>query len=139
MKIKFIPQNIELEGDPEKTLLQLAQENQISIKSICNGVPSCAECRIRIVEGDDKVPPPGQAELNLIGSSYYLDGRRLSCQVRCLGSMTIDLTEQIGRVDSIKKVKGVKLREPREIQAKQDTLVLTTNQSVADSQKPKQK
>ena len=53
--------------------------------------------------------------------------------------MTIDLTEQIGRVDSIKKVKGVKLREPREIQAKQDTLVLTSNQSASGSQKQKPK
>lgn len=133
MKIKFIPQNIELEGNPDKTLLQLAQENGISIKSICNGVPSCAECRIRIVEGDHVVPPPGLAELNLIGTSYYLDGRRLSCQVRCLGSMTIDMTEQIGRMDSIKKVKGVKLREQRDVQAKQDTLVLTNNIAVEAS------
>lgn len=133
MKIKFIPQNIELEGNPDKTLLQLAQENGISIKSICNGVPSCAECRIRIVEGDHVVPPPGLAELNLIGTSYYLDGRRLSCQVRCLGSMTIDMTEQIGRMDSIKKVKGVKLREQRDVQAKQDTLVLSNNIAVEAS------
>ena len=129
MKIKFIPQNIEIDGDPSKSLLQLATENNITIKSICNGVPSCAECRVKIVEGDHVVPPPTQAEINLIGSSYYLDGRRLSCQVRCLGSMTVDLTEQIGKVDSVKKVKGVKLREPREIQAKQDTLIITTNNS----------
>lgn len=127
MKIKFIPQNIEIEGDPQKSLLQLATENNIAIKSICNGVPSCAECRVKIVEGDHVVPPPTQAEINLIGSSYFLDGRRLSCQVRCLGSMTVDLTEQIGKSDSVKKVKGVKLKEPREIQAKQDTLILTTN------------
>lgn len=127
MKIKFVPQNIEIEGDPQKTLLQLATENNISIKSICNGVPSCAECRVKIIEGEHVVPQPTQAEINLIGSSYYLDGRRLSCQVRCLGSMTVDLTEQIGKTDSVKKVKGVKLKEPREIQAKTDTLILTTN------------
>lgn len=127
MKIKFVPQNVEIEGDPQKTLLQLATENNISIKSICNGVPSCAECRVKIIEGDHVVPQPTQAEINLIGSSYYLDGRRLSCQVRCLGSMTVDLTEQIGKTDSVKKVKGVKLKEPREIQAKTDTLILTTN------------
>ena len=127
MKIKFVPQNIEIEGDPQKTLLQLATENNITIKSVCNGVPSCAECRVRIIEGEHVVPPPTHAEINLIGSSYYLDGRRLSCQVRCLGSMTVDLSEQIGKTDSVKKVKGVRLKEPREIQAKTDTLILTTN------------
>lgn len=134
MKIKFVPQNIEIEGDPSKTLLQLATENNITIKSICNGVPSCAECRVRIIEGDHVVPPPTQAEINLIGSSYFLDGRRLSCQVRCLGSMTVDLTEQVGKVDLVKKIKGVRLREPREIQAKQDTLILTTNINNKNSQ-----
>ena len=139
MKIKFVPQNIEIEGDPNKSLLQLATENNITIKSICNGVPSCAECRVRIIEGDHVVPPPTQAEINLIGSSYFLDGRRLSCQVRCLGSMTIDMTEQIGKVDLVKKVKGVKLREPREIQAKQDTLILTTNNNDKANDKNKQK
>jgi ferredoxin, 2Fe-2S len=136
MKIKFVPQNIEIEGDPNKTLLQLATENNIPIKSICNGVPSCAECRVRIIEGDHVIPPPNQSEINLIGSSYFLDGRRLSCQVRCLGSMTVDLTEQVGKVDLVKKVKGVRLREPREIQAKQDTLILTTNNA---DKKPQQK
>ena len=90
-RIKFLPQNIEIPVNPEKTLLKLAQENNIKIKSICNGTPSCAECRIKIVEGDQNVPPPSKAELNLIGTSYFLDGRRLSCQVRCFGSITVDL------------------------------------------------
>ncbi len=123
-KIKFLPQNIEIDVNPEKSLLKLAQENGIKIKSICNGTPSCAECRIKIVEGDQNVPAPSKAELNLIGTSYFLDGRRLSCQVRCFGSITVDLTEQVNKVDTQKKVKGVKFKDQKDIQAKQDTLIL---------------
>lgn len=125
MKIKFLPMNIEIDVDPTKTLLQLATENNIKIKSICNGVPSCSECRVKIVEGAHSVPEPTKAELNLIGTSYHIDGRRLSCQVRCFGSISVDLTEQLNKTDTQKKIKGMKMKDQKEIHAKQDTMILT--------------
>lgn len=107
MKIKFLPTNIEVDADPNKSLLQTCVDNKIEIRSICKGVPSCAECRIKIVGGESNVIPPNRAELSLIGTNYYLDGRRLSCQVRCFGNITVDLTEQIERTDNPnKKVRG---------------------------------
>ncbi|MFZ3231018.1 MAG: 2Fe-2S iron-sulfur cluster-binding protein [Pseudobdellovibrio sp.] len=124
MKIKFMPQNIECDVDPSKSLLQIAKANGIKIKSICNGVPSCAECRVRILEGDNSIPEPSKAELNLIGTSYFLDGRRLSCQVHCFGDVTVDLTEQINKVDTQKKVRGFKQKDQKEISAVQDTMIL---------------
>lgn len=136
MRIKFLPQDIEVPVNPEKTLLQIAQENNIKIKSVCNGTPSCAECRVKIVEGENSVPPPGKAELNLIGTSYYLDGRRLSCQVRCFGSVTVDLTEQLNKTDTQKKIKGVKFKDQKDIHAKQDTMILTED-SKKKEQPPK--
>lgn len=125
MKIKFVPQNIEIDVDPSKSLLKLATENGIKIKSVCGGVASCGECRVKIIEGDNSVPEPTRLELNLIGTSYYIDGRRLSCQVRCFGSVTVDLTEQINKVDSQKKVRGFKQKDQRELSAVQDTMILS--------------
>lgn len=126
MKIKFVPSGQEIDVDPNKTLLKLCTENQIEIRSICKGVPSCAECRVRVVAGENNVLPPNQAELNLIGTSYFLDGRRLSCQVRCFGNITVDLTEQIERQDNPnKKVRGFRSAQKSvETQAVQGTLVL---------------
>lgn len=144
MKIKFIPQNIEVEGTPEKTLLQIANENHIEIKSICKGVPSCAECRVKIKEGDSFVTPPSKAEIGLIGTSYYIDGRRLSCQVRCFGPVTVDLSEQISR-DQLqnKKIRGFRSAKNVESKAVQDTLLLSEKKEIAagpssDDQKPNQ-
>ncbi len=97
MKVKFLPHNIELEIKPNQTVLQLANENNIAIKSVCNGMPSCAECRVRLVEGESNVTPPGVKELSLIGSGYFIDQRRLSCQLLCFGDITLDLTEQVER------------------------------------------
>jgi len=124
MKIKFLPTNVEIDVDPSKSLLQLATENNIKIKSICNGVPSCSECRVKIVEGMHSIPEPSKAELNLIGTSYHLDGRRLSCQVRCFGSITVDITEQLNKTDSHKKIKGVRVKDQKDVHAKQDTMIL---------------
>ena len=126
MKVKFVPQNIEVEVTPEKSLLQIATDNHIEIKSICKGVPSCAECRVRIIEGENNVLPPNKAELNLIGTNWRIDSRRLSCQVRCFGDVTVDLTEQVERQESQnKKVRGFRAQKHMESHAVQDTILLT--------------
>jgi ferredoxin len=127
MKIKFVPIDVVVEAGPEKSLLQIAHENGIQIRSICKGVPSCAECRVHIAEGDHHIPPPTKAEMSLIGTSYYLDSRRLSCQVRCFGDVTVDIKEQLDAKDGAsKKLRGFKSKtaSASESHAVQGTLVL---------------
>src|SRR6476661_3194451 len=102
MKVRFLPQNIECEIKPGQTVLHVAQDNNIYVKSVCRGVPSCAECRVRVVEGDNNVTPPASAELGLIGTGHFIDHRRLSCQLRCFGDITVDLTEQVEKEAKIK-------------------------------------
>lgn len=95
MKVKFLPQNVEYEINLNESVLHLAQRNDIHIQSVCKGIPSCAECRIQIKEGEHNVPHPGSKELNLIGTAYYVDQSRLACQLRCYGDVVVDLSEQI--------------------------------------------
>src|SRR5690606_24316050 len=54
-------------------------------------------------EGDYNVLPPSYKELELIGTSFFVDHRRLSCQLRCFGDITVDLTEQIEKEDRVVK------------------------------------
>ncbi|MGE0527074.1 MAG: 2Fe-2S iron-sulfur cluster-binding protein [Bdellovibrionales bacterium] len=95
MKVKFLPQDVEHEIQPGQTVMELAHAKGIVIRSTCNGIPSCAECRIRVTDGDWNVNPPSRKELNLIGTGYYIDQRRLSCQLLCFGDITVDTSEQI--------------------------------------------
>ncbi len=95
MKIKFIPQNEVVDLDPNKSVMQIAHENNLPVKSVCNGLPSCAECRVQISEGEHNVLPPTAEELALIGTGYFIDHRRLSCQLKCYGDVVIDLSEQV--------------------------------------------
>lgn len=137
MKIKFLPTGQEIEGNPNKTLLQNCIDNKIHIKSICKGVPSCAECRVKVVSGEHNLIPPSKAELSLIGTSYYLDGRRLSCQSRAFGDVTLDITDHLNPDEnSNKKLRGFRV-QGRELESKaiQGTLVL--EESVKQPQ-PKQ-
>lgn len=101
MKVKFVPQDIEFEIRPGQSVLQLAQENGVFIKSVCKGVPSCAECRVRVIEGDHNVLQPAAEELSLIGTGHFIDRRRLSCQLKCFGDITVDLSEQIEKQKSL--------------------------------------
>ena len=97
MKVKFVPQNVEFEIKPGQSVMHLAEDNGIYVKSVCRGVPSCAECRVKIVDGENNVFPPAGEELSLIGSGWFIDRRRLSCQLQCLGDVTVDMTEQLAK------------------------------------------
>jgi ferredoxin len=95
MKVKFLPQDVELEIEQGQTVMDLAHKNNIPIRSTCNGMPSCAECRVKVLDGDWNVNPPSRKELSLIGTGYYIDQRRLSCQMLCFGDITVDTAEQV--------------------------------------------
>ena len=95
MKVKFLPMDVELEIKPDQSVMNLAHENDIPVHSVCNGMPSCAECRVKLTEGDHNVLPPSAKELSLIGTGHFIDQRRLSCQLLCFGDITVDLSEQV--------------------------------------------
>lgn len=126
MKLKFLPTGKEIEITPEKTLLQVSLENQVDIKSICKGKLICAECRVKVVEGEANCLPPTRAELSLLGTAWQLESCRLACQVRCFGDVTIDMTEQIQRDETNrKKIRGFKSDRPAsESHAVIDTMLL---------------
>ncbi|OFZ19166.1 MAG: hypothetical protein A2Z20_02250 [Bdellovibrionales bacterium RBG_16_40_8] len=113
MKVKFLPQNIEFEIKPNQTVKDLADKNNIFIKSVCNAIPSCAECRIKIIDGEHNVLPPGTKELSLIGTGYFIDQRRLACQVICFGDITVDLAEQVEKQKNMshKRPQGSRMPE----------------------------
>lgn len=97
MKIKFLPQDISIDVQSGKSVMELAKENKIPVSSSCNGMCSCAECRVYVVEGEAHVLPPSAKEVELIGEGHFIDRRRLSCQLFCFGDITIDMSEQVER------------------------------------------
>jgi ferredoxin len=99
MKVKFLPQNLEIDIEPGQSILEVAHANGVPIRSTCNGMPSCAECRVRVVDGEYNLLPPSKKEISLIGNGYYIDQRRLSCQMHCYGDVSVDTTEHMERAE----------------------------------------
>jgi len=124
MKVKFMPQNVELEIKPNQSVLELAHDNGIHIQSVCKGVPSCAECRVQIIEGEHHVFPPTKKELSLIGTAHFVDRSRLSCQLKCFGDLTIDLTQQIEKEQNAKRPRGKFTKDPNQSKAVMGSILL---------------
>lgn len=126
-KIKFLPKNIEIDIDSGKSVMEIAWEQGLFIQSSCKGKAICAECRVIVVEGQRHVLPPTNQELELIGQGYFIDQRRLSCQLYCFGNVTIDLSEQLDKEDNknITKsfLKRVQKTEGKEIRSIRDNLI----------------
>ncbi len=97
MKLKFLPQNISVDIEQGKSVMDMARENKLPVSSSCNGMCSCAECRVYVVEGEAHILPPTTKEVELIGGGHFVDNRRLSCQLFCFGDVTVDLSEQVER------------------------------------------
>jgi 2Fe-2S ferredoxin len=132
MKVKFLPQNIELEIGANQTIMDLAHKNGLPIKSICGGNASCAECRIKVSEGEQNLSLPGQKELSLIGTGYFIDQRRLSCQLRCFGDVVIDLNDQIEKQKQApKKVLGNRKMDLEKSHAVSEMLI-TKNEEIKE-------
>lgn len=97
MKVKFLPQGITVEIKSGQSVMDVAKKNKLSISSSCNGMCSCAECRVYIVEGESHLLSPSVKEEALIGEGHFIDNRRLSCQLFCFGDIVVDLSEQVDR------------------------------------------
>ena len=127
MKLKFIPQNVEVDVDSKKTVLEVSRELGLSIQSSCNGMCSCGDCRVFIREGEANVFLPTAKELKLIGQGHYIDQRRLACQLYCFGDVVIDLHEQKDRADqgkiSQQFLKRTQKKSPEESRSKSDILI----------------
>lgn len=99
-KIKFLPQNIEVDVESDKSVMETAWKHGLPVQSSCKGKAQCAECRVFVTEGQRNLLPPTHNELELIGQGHFIDQRRLSCQLYCFGNVTIDLSEQIEKEEN---------------------------------------
>ena len=127
MKVKFLPQDVEVDIKPGQSVLNVAHDNGIHIQSVCKGIPSCAECRVQVVEGATNVLPPMPEELNLIGTAHFVDQRRLSCQMRCFGSVVVNLEEQIAKEQvSAKRPQGRAHKEEADSSARMGNILEDT-------------
>ena len=119
-----MPQNVEVDIQSEKSILEIALSKGLHIQSSCKGGASCGECRVYLLEGENHVLPPTPAELSIIGQGYFIDRRRLSCQLYCFGDVVVDLKEQGGKSKISKNfLKRVKKEKESEVHSSSENLI----------------
>ncbi len=98
---KLVPQgNVTLLVNNERTLkvptggklLTTLAENGLFIPSACGGGGSCAQCRLKVLEGGGNILP---TELSHITKREAKEGERLSCQVNVKQDMKIEVPEEV--------------------------------------------
>lgn len=85
-KITFIdPEGTrsEVEAEPGKTLLEIAEEHEVKLGSACGGVCACSSCHCYIREGADSLPEMEEAEEDRLDMGFDVRPySRLGCQVK---------------------------------------------------------
>jgi adenylate cyclase len=72
------------------TILEASRWAAIPHTSVCGGRGRCSTCRVRIVEGADALPPPGEVEVHTLARIGNPMSVRLACQVRPRGDVRIE-------------------------------------------------
>jgi len=78
------------------TILEASRWAAIPHASVCGGRGRCSTCRVRIVEGADVLPLPGEAELRTLARIGNPMGVRLACQTRPRGDVRVEPLVRLG-------------------------------------------
>ncbi len=67
---------------PGLTVLEMFRRFGIPHAALCGGRARCATCRVLVLDGGEKLPPPGPNEARLLRRISAPERVRLSCQIR---------------------------------------------------------
>ena len=59
----------------------------------CGGKGSCGLCRIKIVAGEEGLPPISPEEKKHLGNTYFISKLRLSCRIRPTANLVVLLPD----------------------------------------------
>jgi len=73
-------------------LLGALASNDIFVSSACGGGGTCAQCKVKVLEGGGEILP---TERNHISNREANEGERLSCQVAVKQNLTIEVPPEV--------------------------------------------
>jgi len=94
-KLKIIVNNDEANPiivNPGEKLLNALANNQIFVSSACGGGGSCGQCKVKVLDKDQKLLPTEKSHIN---KKQAKEGYRLSCQLPVKKDLKIELPPEI--------------------------------------------
>jgi ferredoxin, 2Fe-2S len=85
-----------IEAKSGHNLLEIAEENDVKMGSACGGVCACSSCHCYVLEGDDSLDEPSEAEEDRLDMAFDVrPSSRLGCQVK-LGDkdLVVELSQE---------------------------------------------
>jgi len=133
-QIDFQPVGQRVEGQKDRSILEIARDAGVGIASLCGGQGVCGACRVQVLEGD--LNPLTAKERQVFNPDELAKGYRLACLAYPLGNLKIHIpprsltTEQRLQtegqllqieVDPVTRGIPVKLAEPTRTDLRADT------------------
>ncbi|MFT6559050.1 adenylate/guanylate cyclase domain-containing protein [Sneathiella sp.] len=78
-----------ISGAPGSTILEISQLGNIPHAAVCGGRGRCSTCRVRIISGEDTLPPPSDKELAVLKRVGASEGTRLACQIQAVSNLSV--------------------------------------------------
>jgi 2Fe-2S ferredoxin len=74
--------SLEIPGNIRLSLMEILKASGYDILATCGGIALCATCRIEVLSGSERLPPPDGMELAMLDSLPDSDeNSRLACQL----------------------------------------------------------
>ncbi|MCX8126428.1 MAG: ASKHA domain-containing protein, partial [Dehalococcoidia bacterium] len=90
-KVSFLPQQVEVEVDGGKTIMDAARNAGVNINSVCGGEGVCGQCRVQVISGDAKV---SSHDLPFFSREEIQSGHVLACQTRVHDNLRVIIPPQ---------------------------------------------
>jgi ferredoxin len=95
-RVTFLPDGLTLDCADGESVFELARKNGLMIDTACVGKGSCGLCRVKIIAGEEWLPPFSKVETRHLGNVYFLTKVRLSCC--CVvrgGDVTVEIINRV--------------------------------------------
>ncbi len=91
--VRFMPDNVTIESEPGRTLLDIALDAGVFIPAACGGAGGCGQCKVKVVSGTVESPETGK-----ISQAAKAEGYTLACQSHVKDDVVVETPKaKLGR------------------------------------------
>lgn len=73
-----------------ESILEASRRVDAPVHTLCNGVGTCVQCKVRVVEGMERLSKPGPLERDRLGNIFHITHERMGCQARVHGDVVVE-------------------------------------------------
>ena len=88
-RVRFEPSGTQIDVARGTSVLAAARALDLPIANACGATGTCGKCGVRLLDGAERVTPPGRREVRVATANRVDPGARLACMTRVRGDCTV--------------------------------------------------